>query len=181
MPNLKEKHDEIKKEAQKKNDSKIYYPMYSVHIPGDFNSVNPLLDHYDDAKKQANFSFQILKKLCKNEDDKYDQYYFPFNYSLKRERSMKQKAKRRKIKENVYFEEQMNIISRPKRYCEFNFYTNKKEQIKKVIRDKSLRLGQRNIGFGFIYFNDCYKKMLMEMFTSSFKDIKKELKNFLKN
>lgn len=36
-------------------------PVYSIHIPGDYYSVEPLLDQYDDYQKLGAFSTLKIK------------------------------------------------------------------------------------------------------------------------
>ena len=63
------------------------------------------------------------------------------------------------------------------KHCEFNFYTNQRRQIQKVIKEKSLKVEDRNIGFGFIYFNDQSNQKLKRIFKMQFKQMKKRLED----
>ena len=50
--------------------SKSNYPMYSVHIPGDYNSVSYLLDEYQDCKIWIKY---CKEKMQQNQVEKKDQ------------------------------------------------------------------------------------------------------------
>jgi hypothetical protein len=50
--NLETKRNEIRNLPASKDKT----PLFSIHIPGDYNSVSILLDQYEDAKKQSDFS-----------------------------------------------------------------------------------------------------------------------------
>jgi uncharacterized protein YaiL (DUF2058 family) len=63
------------------------------------------------------------------------------------------------------------------KHCEFNFYTNQRRQIQKVIKEKSLKVEDRNIGFGFIYFNDQSNQKLKRIFKNQFKQMKLRLED----
>ena len=71
--------------------SKDYYhkPMFSIHVPGDYNSMSYLIDEYQDFKKISQFCLKRLKQNQIDYDD--DQYHkpdpdkadIPFSYILK--------------------------------------------------------------------------------------------------
>ena len=61
----------------------------------------------------------------------------------------------------------------PIQHCELNYCTNMSRQILKAMKEKDQVSSSRNIGFGFIYFNDVQEKMLKKLFSKKFKQITK--------
>jgi hypothetical protein len=71
--------------------TKQYYqkPMFSIHVPGDYNSMSYLIDEYQDFKKISQF---CLKRLKQNQiDQDFENVYhkpdpdkamIPFSYQL---------------------------------------------------------------------------------------------------
>jgi len=52
---------ELNKDIYKEDFSESVEPIFSVHIPGDYHSVDYLLDEYDDNIKKAKFCTDKLK------------------------------------------------------------------------------------------------------------------------
>ena len=57
---------------------------------------------------------------------------------------------RRTVTQEIYRDESYEKVD----YCEHNYTSNMKMQILKVVREKSQQMKCRNIGFGFIFFNN---------------------------
>ena len=153
--------------------------MYSIHVPADYNSINKLLDKFDDSKKQAAFSLKIMKKVIKqyrhdsDSSDDHDPsshlncYYIPFEYQEVNLPKHKDR-KRRLIEQKVQYEDGAEKTT----YCEFNYYCNRNKQVYKEIMNQGKVLGDRNIGFCFVYFNDCNDKLLKKMFVGNFNKLR---------
>ena len=66
MKDFDQLKDYQKKQQQQPGSKDFEKPIFSIHIPGDFNGVRYLLDEYEDAEKIAEFSLKKIKeKICK--------------------------------------------------------------------------------------------------------------------
>lgn len=70
------------------------------------------------------------------------------------------KNKRRMVEKKLHVKNKSQDVS----YCELNYCANMSRQILKVIREKSFQVEDRNIGFGFIFFNGACNNLLKRMF-----------------
>ena len=88
------------------------------------------------------------------------------------------KNHRRITEQDIY----MNSGYKKINYCEFNYSENIKQQILKSIREKSEQMENRNIGFGFIFFNNIGNQLIKRTFKGNFRKIirsvNKEMRNF---
>lgn len=169
---LKKKYDELNKLGDQS-----HMPMFSIHIPSDYNSVSYLIDEYEDSQKIADFCLKKIKQIQvdnRPNDKTYQKdptkALIPFCCTLEKGRQ------RRMIEKQVLIENGWQTIH----YCELNYQVNSGRQILKMIREKSSQVEERNTGFGFIYFNDFEDKLLKRLFVKNFYRMIKEHKAIMK-
>tara|TARA_B110000285_G_C15124683_1_gene619414 strand:- start:1025 stop:1321 length:297 start_codon:yes stop_codon:yes gene_type:complete len=89
----------------------------------------------------------------------------PFAYNLEKDGNT-----RRMVEKKLHIKNKWQDVS----YCELNYCANMSRQILKVVREKSYQVEDRNIGFGFIFFNGACNNLLKRMFKGNFKKMKQD-------